>query len=388
MSVNGLAGRVLVVDLAQRTAEASPLNMAMVERFGGGLGLCIGLARQYLDPSCDALGPSNTVVIGAGALVGTDAPASSRVYAVAKLPASGSVGWCGAGGMTFGCQLKNAGFDHVVLQGASPEPVYLLIENDRVEIRDASMLRGQGTGETCDFLIKTHAPAGVISIGTAGENLVSFSMAYLDGVSTLGRGGLGAVFGAKNLKAVVVRGSRGVGVADPGAYRALSGSLIERIRSYPHLESWQDLGLLASLPVVSPDVYRRMRIRRMACVSCPIGDKDVMVVPTGDGAHRYACTSSAVNLFMPLVYGMKDPAEASGCVALLDELGMDMFEFFGLLSWAQAAQNKGTDFACGAPVDVSSSESVRSWAYAVANRMGMGDVLAEGFRGIARAFGE
>lgn len=388
MNAGGFAGRVLVVDLTDRTVKAVPLDMSLAERFGGGLGMCIALARDHLDPACDALGPGNVVVIGAGPLVGTDLPATSRVYAVAKLPGSKTVGWCGAGGMTFGCGLKNAGYDHVVIRGRADAPVYLRIDDDLVEVRDAGHLWGLGVGEACRFLQDRHGRhAGVISIGPAGENLVTFAMAYVDRISTLGRGGLGAVFGSKNLKAVVVTGTRGVRVADRNAYRELARGLIGKVRSYPYLGEWQELGLLKSLPVVPREVYLELRARRVACVSCPLGDKDMLRIPASGGGDDLVCSSSAVNLFMPLVHGMKDPLDAARCTACLDRHGLDMFEFFGLMGYVRTLQDAGIIPAGSEPVDVTSLSSMRSWAGRVSARQGIGNVVADGFMGMFREFG-
>ncbi len=386
MRPGGFAGRILSVDLTNRATEVMPLDIALAGRFGGGLGMCIRLAWDHLDPACGALAPENTIVLGAGPLVGTDLPATSRVYAVAKLPGSGTIGWCGAGGMTFGCSLKNAGYDHVVIRGRADTPVYLQIADDDIEIRDAGPLRGMDVGETCEALQDRHGrPSGVISIGRAGENLVSFAMAYVDRISTLGRGGLGAVMGSKNLKAVVVRGTKGIHAAHRKAYRELSRDLIGKIRAYPYLKEWQELGLLKSLPVVPRELYLQLKARRVACVSCPLGDKDILKIPGETGGEDIVCSSSAVNLFMPLIYGMKEPLDAARCVARLDGLGMDMFEFFGIMAFARRLQDRG--MLPGSPIDVASLSSMLSWADRISRRQGPGAVLAEGFRGMFKEFG-
>jgi aldehyde:ferredoxin oxidoreductase len=386
MTRGGFAGRILFVDLTNKTIDKVPLDMVMAEHFGGGLGSCIKLAYDILDPLCDALSPENTIVLGAGPLVGTSLPASSRVYGVTKFPGSSRIGWCGGGGMMFGCLLKNAGYDHIIIKGSSSTPVYLKIVDDDIEIRDAAPLWGKGIGETNERLLDKHGrPAGVISIGRAGENRVNFSMAYIDRISTLGRGGFGAVMGSKNLKAIVVKGTRGILVADASSYRALSRDILKKIRAYPYLKEWQDLGLLKSLPVVPQDVYHGLKHRRIACASCPIGDKDLIRI-CSIGSEQFICSSSVVNLFMPLVYGFKDPIEAARCIATLDDYGLDMFEFFGVMAFARTLQDQGImsseDF-----VDVTSLSSMETWAGRISNREGLGRVLADGFSGIFSHFG-
>ncbi|MGW8321359.1 MAG: aldehyde ferredoxin oxidoreductase N-terminal domain-containing protein, partial [Thermodesulfobacteriota bacterium] len=203
MTLGGFAGTVLVVDLTRGVITKEPLDPGLARDFIGGLGLTVKLAYDNLEPGTDALAPENPIVLGAGALVGTDLPASSRLFSITKLPTSDTIGWSGAGGVTFACMLKNAGYDQIVIKGRADRPVYLEIIDDQVTLRDASPLWGLGVSATCETLWKNYErPAGVVAIGQGGENGVKFSMAYVDRIATLGRGGFGAVMGAKNLEAI------------------------------------------------------------------------------------------------------------------------------------------------------------------------------------------
>lgn len=391
MSAGGFAGAVLEVDLTRGRVEIKPLDRAVAEKFLGGLGTCIKLASDRTPPGIDPLSPDNPVVLGAGPLVGTSLPATSRVYALTRLPASRTIGWAGGGGMNFGVNLKNAGFDHVIITGRADAPVYLEIEDHEVNIRDASGLWGKGVEESYNELVAGRdEPPGVISIGQAGERLVSFSMAYVDRFSTLGRGGLGAVLGSKNLKAVVVKGTRGIEVADRKAYRNLSGELMGRIREYPYLKEWQELGLVKSLPLVPRDVYRKIKKRRTACVSCPVGDKDVIEIPDGPFKGLVACSSSAVNLFTPMIFGISDYREAVRLSSALDEYGLDMFEFFGLVGFAKKLADQGIIPAEAAREEInpSSLESMLRWAEMISRREGLGDIMAGGIDAMIAEFGK
>ncbi|MBW2053680.1 MAG: aldehyde ferredoxin oxidoreductase, partial [Deltaproteobacteria bacterium] len=127
MNRGGFAGKVLYVDLTDEEIKQEPLDFSLCEKFIGGLGLTVKLAYDNIEPGNDALSPENPIVLGAGPFVGTNLPATSRVYAVTKLPSSGTIGWCGGGGMNFGCMLKNAGFDHVIIKGRAQKPVFLQI---------------------------------------------------------------------------------------------------------------------------------------------------------------------------------------------------------------------------------------------------------------------
>jgi aldehyde:ferredoxin oxidoreductase len=391
MSLKGFAGGVLYIDLRRRQIRREPLDPALAEAFIGGLGLTIKLAYDRIKPGTDALLPDNPLVFGAGPLVGTTLPATSRVYGVTKLPATGTIGWCGGGGANFGCMLKNAGYDHVVIEGRADRPVFLKIIDHDVEICEAGHLWGKGVEASCEALWGAMGrPLGVISIGQAGENLVSCSMAYVDRFSTIGRGGLGAVMGSKNLKAIVARGSRGVRVADRRTYKILSKALLKKIREYPYLKECQDLGLIKSLPLVPKETYDEIKKRRVACVSCPIGDKDVVEIPDGDFKGLVACSSSVVNLMTPMIHGMEDYRDAIKLVATLDEYGLDMFEFLGVMGFAKVLSEEGIipSNLVDTEISLDSVKSMEVWARKMSLREGLGRILADGFGGIVREFGE
>ena len=390
MIKGGFAGRILHVNLSEQRTWTEPLDDALAVDYVGGLGICIKLAADLIPSGVDPLSPESVFVLGAGPLVGTDLPSSSRMYAVARLPASGTVGWCGAGGYTFGAQLKYAGYDHIIVSGKADTPVYLNIEDDRVDIRNAEALWGLGVDETCESLCNTpDALAGVMAIGPAGENKSAIAMAFVDRISTLGRGGFGAVMGAKNLKAIVVRGTGGIRAADRKRFNKLSRSVLNSVREYKYLKEWQDLGMLKAFPMVPADVYKRMKLRRTACVSCPVGCKEVVRIPDGPFAGLTKHTSSAINLLMPIMYGMKDPWEAVKLISDLDAYGLDMFEFFGLMQMAGNLTAAGEiALAPEEPaIDLTSFDSMSAWAQRIALRQGTGDLLADGFTAVMQKLG-
>ena len=387
----GFAGNVLYVDLTRGRTTTEPLDMALAEKFIGGLGLTLKLAYDRIKPGTPALDPANPIVLGAGPLVGTDLPSVSRVYAVSKLPSSAAIGWCGAGGVTFGYLLKNAGYDLVVIEGRADHPVFLRIIDRQIELCDAGHLWGKGVDETCKALRQDPGkPAGVLCIGQAGENQVAFSMAYVDGIATMGRGGLGAVLGAKNLKAVVVTGTRGIRVADRRRYKSLRNAFLQKIRQYPYLKESQELGLIKSLPAISVETYKKIKKRRIACVSCPIGCKDVIEIRDGEFKGLVASSSSAINLLMPTMYGMSDYRQAVKLVATLDGYGLDMFEFMGVMGFARALCDHGIIDAGDAQpaIVIDSLASMQSWAEKIALRQGLGNILAGGFSAILGHYGE
>jgi len=391
MKTGGFAGNVLYVDLTRETVRQEPLDLQLAENFLGGLGLSFRLALDRIPPGADALSPENAVVIGAGPLVGTDLPSASRVYAVSRLPSTGTVGWCGSGGVKFGCMLKNAGFDHVIIEGRASRPVFLAVTDEGAEIREAGPLWGRSPGQTCAALAETFGTsAGVLCIGLAGENQVPFSMAGVDRIATLGRGGLGAVLGSKNLKAVVARGSRGIEVFHRRRYRSLRRAFLRRIREYPYTREWQELGLLKSFPMIPRETYLRVKKRRVACISCPVGCKDVVEIPDGEHQGLVVHSSSMVNLLTPMIYGIRDYREAVKLVALLDEYGLDLFEFFALMGFARDLCDRGiVERGRMEPeIRLDSLISMEAWAGMITRREGLGGLLARGFRGVLEDLGE
>jgi len=390
MEMGGYAGNVLHVDLTKNEIEREPLDPELAKSFIGGLGVNVKFAYDLIKPGTDPLSPRNVIIIGAGPLVGTIAPGSSRVYAVAKFPINNTIGWAGGGGMSFGCMLKNAGYDHVIIKGRAAEPVFLKISDDDVKICDAEGLWGKETNKTADELWKKHGrQAGIISIGQAGENLVKFAMAYIDKTSTLGRGGFGAVMGSKNLKAIIARGTKGVRVSDSKRFMKLCDELFERIKKYPRLKEWQDFGLLVSLPFLPKELYlEKLKKARICCTSCPIGDKDVIQIKEGEFKGLTAYTSSVVNMVMPMLLGLPYD-KAVKCSALLDDYGMDMFEFFAVLDFVNKLYDNGmiTKEYLESKIEYD-VESLAEWARKIAYREGVGDVLAEGSRAVINEFGK
>jgi aldehyde:ferredoxin oxidoreductase len=385
----GFAGKVLFLDLGEGGISSRELEASDALDFGGGLGLGVKLASERITPAVEALDPANPVVLSAGPLVGTSLPATARCYAVTRLPAPRTVGWCGGSG-AFGSQLKYAGFDHVVITGRAERPTVLSISDDRIELVPAEEYWGQGVRETTRRLKeRLGRSAGVMAVGPAGEAMVSFALAMIDQYSTLGRGGFGAVMGSKNLKAVVARGSGEVRVADRRRYRELSQGLLQSMREYPYLKEWQDLGLVKSLPIVPAETYRRIRKRRLACPSCPIGDKDMIEIPDGDLAGLTVRSTSAVNLFTPMIYGFTDYREAVKCSATLDDLGLDMFEFFSLMDFAKTLVDNGiAKLESREPeIRLNSLASMEAWAGKICRREGLGEILAAGAERMVKDFG-
>lgn len=210
------AGKILRVNLTAGTVKAEPLNMAWARDYLGSRGLASKYLVEEIDPKVDPLSPENKIIWSTGPLTGTMASTGGRYTVVTKGPLTGAIACSNSGGY-WGAELKMAGWDMVIFEGKSPKPVYLLVQDDVAELRDAGDIWGQSVWETEATLKKQHQDPQlrISSIGLAGENQVLFAAVVNDLHRAAGRSGVGAVMGSKNLKAVAVRGTKGVGnIAD------------------------------------------------------------------------------------------------------------------------------------------------------------------------------
>ncbi len=206
---------ILHVNLSDKSIRRESLPPDLFTQYLGGRGLGVKLLYDNLAPGTDALSPDNLLVFAVGPSTATKIPTGGRFVVVTKSPTTGTIFDSHAGGY-FGAQLRRAGFAAVVFHGKSDSPVYLWINNDDVEIRDASMIWGKDVYDATDALLEeTDSKAQAACIGPAGENLGLMAAIMTDKHRAAGRGGVGAVMGSKNLKAIVAKGTRDVGVHDP-----------------------------------------------------------------------------------------------------------------------------------------------------------------------------
>lgn len=211
------AGKLLRVNLSAGTVKSEPLNMGWAKEYLGSRGLGSKYLVEEVDPKVDPLSPQNKIIWATGPLTGTMASTGGRYTVITKGPLTGAIACSNSGGY-WGAELKMAGWDMVIFEGASPKPVYLYINDDHAELRDASHLWGQSVWKTEEALKKAHQDPllRISSIGLAGENKVLYAAIVNDLHRAAGRSGVGAVAGSKNLKAIAVRGTKGVAnVANP-----------------------------------------------------------------------------------------------------------------------------------------------------------------------------
>jgi len=215
--------KILRVDLTKGTCKAEPLNMEWAQEYLGQRGLATKYFVEEVDPKVDPLSPDNKLIMTTGPLTGTAASTGGRYSVVTKGALTGAIACSNSGGY-FGAELKFAGWDMIIFEGKSPKPVYLSIEDDKAELKDASHLWGKTVFQTEEIIKSSHQDPQirVSSIGRSGENGVLYACVVNDLHRAAGRSGVGTVMGSKNLKAVAVRGAKGSGgtLKDPKGFMA------------------------------------------------------------------------------------------------------------------------------------------------------------------------
>lgn len=235
--MNLYCNKVLIVDLTNKNISQKDLNFDWVEKYFGGKGLGFRYLFDEINPNIDPLSPENVMIFIVGPLAGTLVPTTSRLALITKSPATGTILDSYIGG-SIGAELKFAGFDAIIIRGKSKEPVNLIINNEHCELRDASEFWGRGIFETNKKIKETlrDETFKTLCIGPAGENLVKFSCIGSESYRQFGRGGCGAVMGSKKLKAIAIKGSKGVKVDNLGGLLKVMEST-----AYPDLFSNENL---------------------------------------------------------------------------------------------------------------------------------------------------
>lgn len=218
--------KILRVDLTNGTCKTEALNMEWAQQYLGQRGLATKYFVSEVDPKVDPLAPENKLIMTTGPLTGTPASTGGRYSVVTKGALTGAIACSNSGGY-FGAELKFAGWDMIIFEGKSPKPVYLAIENDKAELKDAGHLWGKTVWQTEEIIKKSHQDpqTRVCSIGRSGENGVMYACIVNDLHRAAGRSGVGTVMGSKNLKAVAVRGTQGLGgLKDPKGFMAAAAA--------------------------------------------------------------------------------------------------------------------------------------------------------------------
>jgi len=291
--MNLYAGQVLRVDLSKGEIAKEPLREEWLKDYWGCWGLAVQYFHELVPPTTDPFSPANALVIMTGPLAGTLAPTSSRFCLVSKSAHTGTIFESNMGG-AFGPELKFAGYDGIIITGRADSLVYLRIKDGEVGLEDASAMKGQGIFKTETLLKASLSPeAKVLAIGPAGENLITFACVGSEAYRQMGRGGAGALFGGKNLKGIVCRGTGGVRVAEMEAFRQkvahwtqtsllTEDNLWAKSDGTPILVDVTNemglhptrnfsLGVNEDHAALGPEAVGRAKLADRACASCPLG---------------------------------------------------------------------------------------------------------------------
>lgn len=402
----GWAGTILDVDLSSGNIEKRPVDTNIRKKYLGGRGVNSMLLYEGVKPGIDPLGPENMLIFGTGILAGTMVPASSRINVTAKTPVYKGVGVSNAGG-SFAPELRRAGYDHIIMRGAAGEPVYLWIDDDHIELRCAAHLWGKSTWET-EQMIKEELgdpDIKVCSIGVAGEKLVHFAGIIFNLYRAAGQSGMGAVMGSKKLKAVAVRGTKSIEVAKPDEIKRISHNLVKRIITNPAhpkqstigtggtLMRENSLGVLGvknfqqSGPWVEganlyPEKINEYYTGTKGCYACPIHCSHYFEIKNGPykgemgGGIEYG-------VLQPLgaMLGNSDLASIFKCLNLCNQYGLDTMDLGSTIGAACEWYEKGIitqKDLDGIDLRWGNAEAIIDIIHKIANREGIGDVLAEG----------
>ncbi|MDI7258834.1 MAG: aldehyde ferredoxin oxidoreductase N-terminal domain-containing protein [Thermodesulfobacteriota bacterium] len=414
----GYAGKNLSVDLSTGKIKEEESDPRFLKEFVGGYSTGLRMLYDLLKPGTDPLSPENILICTSPPLTGTQAAAASRWGLLFKQPLNGCVGMS-AGGMWFGTKLKQAGFDHLIIRGKAEKPVYLKIMDEDVEIVDAGDLWGKDIFETSDELKRRYGQrSSDVSIGPAGEHLVRLSIGLVDKLSSIGKGGGAAVMGSKNLKAIVIDGTRGVKIKDPEGFLKITRSIMERIKKFPkkqkyietaQMYDWEGMvfekrigiknkseiyNAAADAGFYSTEIYKEKLYKaRTACPSCPIPDKDILEIREGKYAGlRTYCSGFAgrsKDIGVQAGVGVRNYNEMTVAIDRANRYGISTHIFGPLMDLYVALYREGiiTSKDTDGMELKSDFETVMRVMKQTAYREGIGDTLADGYLATIKRFG-
>lgn len=408
--------QMLHVDLADRRIWKEPLAGEMRKEYIGSRGINAALLWRELKPGSDPLSPENPLIFGPGLLTGSHVPSSGRTTVTCKGPATNLYLKTNVGGH-WGAALRFAGYDHLVVHGRSEAPVYIYVEDERVEIRPAGHLWGKDVRQTTKLLQQELGGGDVeiACIGQGGENLVRFAAIMFSVYNAAGRGGAGAVMGSKRLKAIAVRGKGLLRPAQPERLGQLVEKVRENLKAVPQMQRLAKYGTsnglegvneLHALPTLN---YQRgyfegaSRIsgpylveagylkRRVACFSCPIGCHRYAEVRDGPFARTFGGGPEYETLAsLGAGVGVDDVEAILKANELCNIYGLDTISTGSVIQWLIESRLHGainSQEADGLDLKWGDGQLVTELVRRIAFREGIGDLLAEGVRRAAEKVG-
>jgi len=409
----GWFGKLLRINLTDRTSRVEEIDPALLYKFVGGAALGAKILYDEVSPGSDPLGSENRLIFTVGPLTGTEAPCASRLNVATKSPLNNALGNALSGGY-FPVEMKWAGFDGIVVEGKASEPVYVLIKDDAVEIRKAGRYWGLNTQDTQMYLkedLNDHN-IRIACIGPAGENL-SLISCIINECRAVARKGVGAVMGSKNLKAIAVRGSKKVPIADQKKFKEATKEFLRYLKEnelvYPVFaqtgtslavgatsalgffpaKNWQDTGVEDLAPSLDSNAFAQYKQTRNPCYRCPIACSQVRMAKKG----RYAGVSTEGPEYETIyslgsVVGIKDPAFIIAADRLCDELGLDSISAGVTVAMAMELYERGIFTATeGLDLRFGNQEETLAFLRMMAYKEGFAKLFADGTKRAGQAIG-
>ena len=415
MYQGGYTGKILRVNLSEQTAVEEPLPLETARDYIGGAGFGVKYLFDELKAGADPLGPENKLIFAAGPFSGTSIPCASRMAVTAKSPLTGAVGMSLSGGH-FPVELKFAGYDALIVEGRAAKPTYVWIKDGKTHFRSAAKVWGMKTSD-CQQIIKNELNdqnVRLACIGPAGENLCKIAC-IINELRAFGRKGLGAVMGAKNLKAIAVRGSGPVGIFSREKLKTARDAMAKAMKDSPVLypefaktgtpsnvdntcalgifpaKNWTATGEFTPVEQIGVEALKSRNTGSQACYGCPVGCSQLKIARSGPYAGVMAEGPEFETLYS---FGGETGVDNMDAIIaadrLADELGLDSISAGVVIGFAMELFEKeiiGPADTGGIDLKFGNHQAMVELLGLIARREGIGAQLADGVRSAAEQIG-
>jgi len=416
MYKGGYSGKILRINLTDQTAKEEPLPLETAKNFIGGAGFGVKYLYDEVPADADPLGPKNKLIFASGPFSGTNIPCASRMAVSGKSPLTGAVGMALTGGY-FPVELKFAGYDALIVEGKAEKPTYVWIKDGEVKFRSAKKVWGMKTTD-CQQIIKNELNdqnIRIACIGPAGENLCK-TACIINELRAAGRKGLGAVMGSKNLKAIAIRGSGEVVIADKEKLKTARATFAKAMKESPILYSdfskhgtpmvvdhacaigifpgknFSATGEFAPADKLGVEVQMTRDTGSEHCYGCPVGCSQLKLARTGPYAGILAEGPEYETFFsFGGETGVDDIDAIIAADRLADELGLDTISAGVAIGFAMELYEKGIltkDDTGGLELNFGNHEAMVKLLHMMAYREGIGNLLADGTKAAAKKLGK
>jgi len=416
MYKGGYTGKILRINLTDQTAKEEELPFEIAKDFIGGAGFGIKYLFDEVPAGADPLGPDNKLIFASGPFSGTTVPCASRMAVTGKSPLTGAVGMALSGGY-FPVELKYAGYDILIIEGKAEKPTYVWIKDGKVQFRSAKKIWGMKTTDT-QQIIKNELNdqnVRIACIGPAGENQIKIA-SIINEWRAMGRKGLGAVMGSKNLKAIAIRGKGKVSVADKDKLKAARGEFTKAMKEsevlYPHFsktgtpmvvdatcaigifptKNFTATGEYAPADRIGEEVQMTRNVGSEHCYGCPVGCSQLKLAKIGAYAGILAEGPEFETMYS---FGGETGVDNIDAIIaadrLADELGLDTISAGVTIGFAMELYEKGIlskEDTGGLELNFGNHEAMLTLLRMMAFREGIGDILADGTKAAAKRIGK